>query len=38
MVHDDSAFLVVNFSIDASVADEVDNPFLAFVLTQAKSS
>ena len=32
MVHDDCAGLVINLSVDACIADQVDNPFLAFIL------
>ena len=28
VIHDDSAFLVIDLCVDAGVADEVDDPFL----------
>lgn len=38
MVHDDGARFVVDFGVDACVADEVDDPFFAFVLGKAEAS
>ncbi len=35
MVHDDRTLFVVDFRVHASVADEVDDPFFAFVLVEA---
>ena len=37
MVHDYCTFLVIDFGVDAGVADEVYNPFLAFVLGEAQA-
>ena len=37
VVHDDGAGLVVNLGVNASVADEVDDPLLTLVLAQAKA-
>ena len=37
MVHDDGAGFVVDFGVDAGVADEVDDPFLAFVVAEAEA-
>lgn len=37
VVHDDGAFLVVDFGVDAGVADEIDDPFFAFVLGEAEA-
>ena len=37
MVHDNGAIFVVDLGVDACVADEVDDPFLAFVLVEAKA-
>jgi len=31
VVHDDCAGFVVDFGVHAGVADEIDDPFLAFV-------
>jgi hypothetical protein len=32
VVHDDGAGFVVDLCVDTGVADEVDDPFLAFIL------
>jgi len=37
VVHDDGAGLVVDLGVNASVADEVDNPLLTLVLAQAEA-
>lgn len=37
VVHDDGAFLVVDLGVDARVADQVDDPFLAFGLREAEA-
>ncbi len=37
MVHDDGTSLVVYFCVDACVADQVDDPFFAFVLGEAEA-
>lgn len=37
MVHDDGAGLVVDLGVNASVADEVDDPLLTLVLAQAEA-
>jgi len=37
VVHDDGAGLVVDLCVNASVADEVDNPLLTLVLAQAEA-
>jgi len=37
VVHDDSTSLVVDLGVDASVADEVNNPLLTLVLAQAET-
>jgi hypothetical protein len=37
VVHDDCAGLVVDFCVDARVADEVDDPLFALVLREAKA-
>lgn len=37
VVHDDGAGLVVDFGVDAGVADQVDDPLLAFVLGEAEA-
>ena len=37
MIHHHGALLVVDLRIDACVADQIDNPFLAFVLAKAES-
>lgn len=37
VVHDDGAGLVVDLGVDARVADQVDDPLLAFVLRQAEA-
>ena len=37
VVHDDGAGLVVDLCINASIADEVDNPLLTLVLAKAEA-
>ena len=37
VVHDDGAGLVVDLGVDACVADQVHDPFLAFVLAEAEA-
>jgi hypothetical protein len=37
MVHEDSAFLIINLGVDSCITDEVDDPFLALVLVQAQT-
>ena len=37
VVHDNGAGLVVDLGVDARVADQVDDPLLAFVLRQAEA-
>ncbi len=37
MVHDDGAFLVIDLGVDARVADQVDDPLLAFRLREAEA-
>jgi hypothetical protein len=37
MIHDDCSFSVVDFRVDASVADEIHDPFLAFGLGEAET-
>ncbi len=37
VIHDHGAGLVVYFCVDARVADEVDDPFFAFVLREAEA-
>lgn len=38
MVHENSPFLVVDFGVNTSIANEVDDPFLAFILAEAETS
>lgn len=38
VVHDDSAVLRINLGIEASIADQVDNPLLAIVGVEAELS
>jgi hypothetical protein len=37
MVHDDGTGLVVDLCVNACVADEIDDPFLAFAFGEAKA-
>ena len=37
MVHDHGTVFVVDLGVDAGFADEVDDPFLAFVLVKAEA-
>lgn len=37
VVHDDGAGLVVDLGVDAGVADQVDDPFLAFIMGKAEA-
>lgn len=37
MVHNDRTGFVVDLGVDARVADEVDDPFLAFVAGEAEA-
>ena len=38
MIHQHSASFVVNLCINASVADEIDDPLLAFVFAEAETA
>lgn len=38
MIHDYSAFLIINFSINTRVPDKVNDPLFAVILAQAKAS
>lgn len=37
MVHQNGTFLVIQFAVHAGIADQIDDPFLAFVVVQAQS-
>ena len=37
MIHNNRAGLVVDFGVNTGVADEVDDPFLAFLLAEAEA-
>ena len=37
VVHDDCALFVVDLGVNASVADQVDNPLLTLILVQAET-
>ncbi len=37
MIHDDGALFVIDLGIDARVADQVDDPFLAFGLGETEA-